>query len=237
MAGCDGHDAYAVPVAVPDLWALDGEVRGLRVGWIVEDTFGIVAREVADTVARAAKCLEEMGCYVEPITVPGLKRRNCDTLSMTLFLVEARPYFESVVAGRDADLSPTMRRWLSGMRGQLDDYVAAEAEVEGLRHDLTECFGRYDVLLCPVVPVPAFPHETARLMIEGSTVPSRHVVRATAPFNLTGSPALSVPFGWSAEGLPIGVQIVGPHFNEMTILNVGVALEAAHDGVLRHPIP
>ena len=95
----------------------------------------------------------------------------------------------------------------------------------------------YDVLLRPVVPVAAFPHETPQLTIDGSTLPSRHAVRATAPFNLTGSPALSVPFGWSAEGLPIGVQIVGRHFDEATILRVGMALEQRHDATRRHPIP
>lgn len=156
---------------------------------------------------------------------------------MTLFAAEGKPYFNSVVAGREAELSATMQRWLSNATSRLDDYVAAAAEVEGLRHDVMEFFRRYDVMLCPVIPVTAFPHEAGQITIEGSMLPSRHVVRATAPFNLSGSPALSVPFGWNSEGLPIGVQVVGRHFDEMTILRVAIALENVHDAVRRHPMP
>jgi aspartyl-tRNA(Asn)/glutamyl-tRNA(Gln) amidotransferase subunit A len=61
------------------------------------------------------------------------------------------------------------------------------------------------------------------------------VLRATVPFDLTGSPALSVPFGWSREGLPIGVQVVGRHFEEATVLEVGLALEARHEARSRRP--
>jgi Asp-tRNA(Asn)/Glu-tRNA(Gln) amidotransferase A subunit family amidase len=55
------------------------------------------------------------------------------------------------------------------------------------------------------------------------------------PFDLTGSPALSVPFGWSRDGLPIGVQVVGRHFAEAAVLQVGMALEHMHDATTRHP--
>lgn len=64
MAGADGHDPYAVPIPPPDVSTLESGIRGLRVGWIAEPTFGAVEREVADTVALAAKCLEKSGCDV-----------------------------------------------------------------------------------------------------------------------------------------------------------------------------
>lgn len=80
------------------------------------------------------------------------------------------------------------------------------------------------------------PHRE-ELTIGDVTVPQRHVVRATVPFNLTGHPALSVPFGSSRDGLPIGVQLVGRHFEERTILTLGAALESEHDARNRHPIP
>jgi aspartyl-tRNA(Asn)/glutamyl-tRNA(Gln) amidotransferase subunit A len=115
-------------------------------------------------------------------------------------------------------------------------YLAAEAEVEGLRRDLAHYFAQHDVLLCPTVPIPAHPHEAPACVIHDQALPPRHVLRATVPFDLTGSPALSVPFGWSREGLPIGVQVVGRHFDEATVLRVGMALEAMHDATKRHPL-
>ena len=62
----------------------------------------------------------------------------------------------------------------------------------------------------------------------------RHALRATVPWDLTGSPAISVPFGWSSKGMPIGVQVVGRHFDELTVLQAAKALES-HRGELRHP--
>ena len=66
------------------------------------------------------------------------------------------------------------------------------------------------------------------------TMPARHVVGPTAPFYVTGSPALSLPFGWSNEGLPIDVQRVRRHGDEATLLRLGMALERLHD---RRPLP
>jgi aspartyl-tRNA(Asn)/glutamyl-tRNA(Gln) amidotransferase subunit A len=119
----------------------------------------------------------------------------------------------------------------------LEEFVAAEREVEALRDDLAKYFHTYDAMLCPVVPVPAHAHGATELAIGDVMVPQRHVVRATVPFNLTGHPALSVPFGSSRDGLPIGVQLVGRHFDERTILTIGAALESEHDARRRHPIP
>ena len=83
--------------------------------------------------------------------------------------------------------------------------------------------------------VPAHPHESAKLSIEGQSVPGRNALRATIPADLTGSPAISVPFGWSTEGLPIGVQLIARHFDEYTLLLAASALEGLTDCSRRHP--
>ena len=92
---------------------------------------------------------------------------------------------------------------------------------------MRDYFNRYDLFLCPTAPMTAFPHGQDEVRIEDETLVGRHTLRLTLPWDLTGSPAISVPFGWSAEGLPIGVQLVGRHFDELTLLRAARALEAA----------
>lgn len=237
LAGPDGQDGYAVPLAAPD-GTLDRDPLGAyRVGWMAEKGFGPVDPDVTATVARAAEVLQRLGCHVVPVALPNLEWRDGNLLSAILFGCEAMPYFRRVVAGRESELHAVMASWMATPPRSLEEFVAAEREVEALRDDLAKYFHTYDALLCPVVPVPAHGHGATELTIGDVMVPQRHVVRATVPFNLTGHPALSVPFGSSRDGLPIGVQLVGRHFDERTILTIGAALESEHDARDRHPIP
>ena len=96
-------------------------------------------------------------------------------------------------------------------------------------------FLAYDVLLCPTVPRPAHRHDADELEIAGETYPPRTAMRATIPWDISGSPALTVPFGLSSEGLPLGVQLVGRHFDEPTLFAAGQALEEVR-GPLPHPL-
>ena len=85
-----------------------------------------------------------------------------------------------------------------------------------------ELFTRIDVLLTPTTPITAPTIEQCR-----TDPPALALIRCTLPFNLAGLPALSVPCGLSTAGLPIGLQIVGRHFEEATVLRVGAAYEEA----------
>ena len=144
---------------------------------------------------------------------------------MTLYSAGGGAFFDRVIDGRHDELHPALRRRLAAKVESLADYVAAEDAVEELRLDLPRAFLDHDVLLCPTVPVPAHPHDATEVEIDGTSYPPRATMRATIPWDLSGSPALSVPFAESGEGLPIGVQIVGRHFDDELVLRVGAALE------------
>ena len=113
----------------------------------------------------------------------------------------------------------------------MSELMDAMERLEMLRADVADLFSRYDLLLCPTSPVPAHPHDPISLdpgdedypaptiVVDGREVAGRNSLRATIPADLTGSPAMSVPFGWSGDGLPIGVQLVSGHLQEGKILN------------------
>jgi len=235
LAGPDGRDWHTVPVPRPAVPDAAEPLPPFRVGVLAESAFGAIDAEVAAVVRRAAGALEELGCRVEPDGVSALEENDWNLLTLELYGAEGRAYFGEVVAGRHAELHPFLQRRLSFPLASIEEYVAAEAKVEALRRDLAGFFLRHDILLCPTVPVAAHAHDALEVAIAGNAYPARATMRATIPFDLTGSPALTVPFGWSSEGLPIGVQVVGPHFDEVTVLRVGLALEALREDAARRP--
>ena len=235
IAGHDGIDHYALSMPLPNFANLDDIPAGLRIGWNASDCFKPIEPEVADIVAKAASSLEKAGCFVEEVKLPALENRDVQTLSLIAYVTEASFYLDPIIHGREQELSSNMLRRLDIPMPTLDQYIDALSQWEGLRQDIATYFRQYDALICPTNPLPAHTHSAIELVIAGETVSARDANRATIPWNLTGSPAVSVPFGWSSDGLPIGVQIVGRHFDESTILKVATFLEEEGGTREMHP--
>jgi aspartyl-tRNA(Asn)/glutamyl-tRNA(Gln) amidotransferase subunit A len=219
----DGRDPYCVPVPPPE--PLDGSaLTPLRIG-LVLDAFGPLDPGVRAVVERAAAALASAGCAVEPVEIPALTRHDWNTTTMTLYGGGGGLYFERIIAGRWDELHPALRRRLSAPPPSLADYVASEDAVEELRLALPRAFLAHDLLLCPTVPIAAHGHDAGEVTIDGAPYPPRTTMRATIPWDVSGSPALTVPFARSSDGLPIGVQLVGRHFEDRLVLQAGAALE------------
>jgi aspartyl-tRNA(Asn)/glutamyl-tRNA(Gln) amidotransferase subunit A len=107
--------------------------------------------------------------------------------------------------------------------------------VELLKDGFATFFQKYDVFLCPVTPIPAHPHGLSEFVINGETVSARHILSTTSPFNLTGLPAMTLRFGTSSDGLPVGIQLVSRWFAESTILHLAWLLESVSGVRNLHP--
>jgi len=234
LKGPDGIDGYAIHAREAEPG--DGRIAGqpIRVGWVTDAAFGPVDPEITAAVAAAAAQLADLGCEVERVRLPFLG----DPLSalMTVVFGEIVPYVKSLAAGREADLHAIGKGIIERSDPAFADFIAAEAQAEALRSAFAGYFQQYDVLLCPVNPMTATPHGAQELVVNGVTVPWTHVMSATSPFNLTGLPALSVPYGFSSERLPIGIQLVAKWTDEATILRLGALLERRGGLGTRRPL-
>ena len=235
LSGPDGLDPYAMPVPVPALDRLDGPISGLRVGWCAEGPFAPVSGEIQAAVARAASALEEMGCEVEEVDLKEWDELQGQDISISLYGAEVGHALAPMIAGRHDMLSAPLRGRLTGPKPSLEEYLDALDKCERLRLESARYFSEYDILLCPASVVPAHPCSASELDVDGTKAPPRNALRAMVPFDLTGSPAIAVPFAESGDGLPLAVQIVGRHFEEAPLLRVAAALEGVDGAGYRRP--
>jgi aspartyl-tRNA(Asn)/glutamyl-tRNA(Gln) amidotransferase subunit A len=236
MAGPDGADGFSTSSLGVDT-GVGASSRPLRIGWLASPGFfGPTDPEVVATVKAAAQALSNAGYRVEEVRLPVLEHTDASSVLWQLQQMESRPEFEKVTAGHEAQIFRHARLILDTPDTPIADFVAAEQAVERLRDSFADYFQRYDVLLGPVTPFPATRHGLKDLVVDGQTVSPFHVQSATAPFSLTGLPALSMRFGTSRDGLPIGVQIVSSWLAESTVLEVASRLERVSPVRGLHPV-
>jgi aspartyl-tRNA(Asn)/glutamyl-tRNA(Gln) amidotransferase subunit A len=237
MAGPDGADGFSISSPGFDTGVGAKSTRQVRVGWLASPGFfGPTDPEVVATVKAAAQALSNAGCHVEEVRLPVLEQTDGNSVLWKLQQMETRPEFAKVTAGHEAEIFRHAKLILDAPDTPIADFVAAEQAVERLRDSFAEYFRRYDALLCPVTPVPATRHGLNDLVVDGKTVSPFHVMSATSPFSLTGMPALSMRFGTSHDGLPIGVQIVSSWLAESTVLKAASLLEAVSPVRNLHPV-
>jgi Asp-tRNA(Asn)/Glu-tRNA(Gln) amidotransferase A subunit family amidase len=223
--GPDDGDTCSAPV--PVRWPSDEEVGKLRIGYFEDDGRTPVTFETRAAVRAAAEALRAAGFEVEPFRPAGLEEAR--VLWKKFFVKVAGMLIRPMFAGREHDQSPILRQFL--------EWSAAEPELTGeslleawirrdtLRAEFLVQMRKYPILLCPAAAIPAFRHGERSWLINGKTVEYLDAWSYTEWFNLLGNPAVVVPVSHSAEGLPIGVQIVGRPWEEEQVLGVATDLE------------
>jgi aspartyl-tRNA(Asn)/glutamyl-tRNA(Gln) amidotransferase subunit A len=236
LAGPDGADGFSVVPREFDAGLGTAPDRPVRVGWIVDSGLGPVDAEVAATVQQAADALQGAGVRVEAVSIPALERDNPLEIFARQHVMEMKPAVGEVTAGHEDQMFTYSRTLLATPDTSAEDYVLAEEGIERLRDGFAEYFRQYDALLLPVTTIPAHAHGLGQFTLDGQTVGPFHVSSTTVPFNLTGLPALSMRFGTTSDGMPIGVQLAANWYSESTILSIASLLESLSPVRDQHPV-
>ncbi len=219
LAGHDPEYAYSTPGPAPDLVAdLERGVAGLRIG--TSDDLLAPEPDPAVRAAHAATLdrLAGLGATVERVAMPHHDRLQAVTLAV--FTGEGGTQTRRLIGGRPLEVSPSVARVMAAPPTDPAVWADAHRDRAFLAQDYAAAFTHTDVLVLPTVPGPA-------PRIDEDELP--HVIRVvpyTAAVNMVGLPAVSIPMGF-ADGLPLGVQIIGPHGGDALVLRVAWALEQA----------
>jgi aspartyl-tRNA(Asn)/glutamyl-tRNA(Gln) amidotransferase subunit A len=237
IAGHDPLDATSSRRSVADYEAatLNANIKGLRIG-VPTNYYDDVHDEVASALEQSLLVLESLGALRVPIVVPfhdhlaGLGNLVSGTESATLHSAWLRE--------RPQDYGPQVRARLEmGLSYSATQYLRAiQARPGIIREFVTQVFSACDVMLVPGIPVP-LPTiaETDLEDAQGFAQMLAKISRCTRPFNYLGLPGLSLPAGFSRNGLPVGFQLVGRPFAEQTLFRAGAAYEQATDWTQRAP--
>jgi aspartyl-tRNA(Asn)/glutamyl-tRNA(Gln) amidotransferase subunit A len=231
IAGPDPDDPTTIDRPLPEYAAsLKGGVRGLRVGVPRRDELSGVSEDVLQAIDEALPTLASLGATVVEVAVPWLL--EAVVIWPNIAGPEAAHYHRQNLEQRPQDISEQVRnRLLAGRNLLAVEYLRGLEAQRRIRAEAAALFADIDLLVTPTTPFTA-----TRIEDElAATGREPRIHRFTAPFNITGQPAISLPCGFDPQGLPIGLQIVGRPWEEETVLRLAHAYEQATDWHRRRP--
>lgn len=234
IAGRDAKDTTAVPLPVPDYLAgLSGDLRGITIGidrrWTGEGT-DEAARKVLDEGLRAAT---DLGAKIQEIKFPDPKAVIDDWFPSCG--IEAAVAHEQTYPARKAEYGPGLAGLLDlGRQQSGTDYQKIILRREAFRGAVRMLFESVDLIAVPAQPYAAPTlAKLASLGEDASLITG--LLRFTCPFDMTGSPTVTLPGGFAANGGPLAFQFVGRHFEEASLVRAGDAFQRVTDWHKRHP--
>jgi amidase len=233
IAGHDPNDPTSHHRAVPDyLSALDENIRGLRIGVDQDFIRSGVHPEVSDAVLQAVKHLSALGLEPVEVVVPAIDPDFMIATWSTICASDAADAHRESWPARADEYGP-FRQWLEyADTKRAVDYAAAHNTRLEYAGKIAGLFEEINLLACPAMPYAAPPIDEQALPVADDKIVRP---RFTYPFNFSNSPTLTLPCGFTSDGLPIALQLVGPHFSEETLLRVGHAFEQSTTWHWRRP--
>jgi len=227
MAGPDPRDRLSIPdLSEGWLSGLSKDIKGKKIAYSSDLGYAPVDPRVRDVVGKAVKVFErELGCHVEEASPQW-----------------PDPYeaFWGLVAGESdlRGLRAMVDKYANRMTPHLVEFIRRDWKAEDLtdavmmrkavNNRMWRFMADYDLLVTPTLAVPPFAVNTqGPEKIDGKIVPPFYWLAFTFPFNMTGQPAASVPAGWTEDGLPVGLQIIGRHLDDRSVLQASAAFEKA----------
>ena len=238
MAGPDTADPTAIKEPPPDFSAaLEAGVRGLRIGWSPAMGSVPVDQEVRRVTAQSLHAFEELGANVEEANLP-IDHQQVREIFNTLFLSDFAANYSELLDTRGDEMSPFLREMLvRAVQWPASKLAKALRDLEWHRARMESAMERYDLLLTPTLATTAFPVGQRPRVIDGQAVdPVWGFTPFCFPINLSGQPAASVPCGFSSDGLPIGLHVIGRLGDEATVLRASAAFEQARPWANRRPV-
>lgn len=225
ISGADLSDPTCWPEAPTRNLGLRDDLRGLRIG--IDDTWNTAGGDGASCAAieAALTVLQDLGADVRQVRVPDIRRA---VLGWEIIAgAETAVAHEATYPSRSAEYGPALTHLIEvGRAASASDYQRALLDRMAMRGALITLMLDIDVLVAPVLPDAAT--TLAQLeAVAGDTDANARLVGFTAPFNLSGQPALSLPSGHTHDGMPIGMQFIAGHGREHTLLRTAMLFQQA----------
>jgi aspartyl-tRNA(Asn)/glutamyl-tRNA(Gln) amidotransferase subunit A len=229
VATHDLRDAASLSVPARRLDVTAAKLDGIRIGSSVDFGYAAVAPDVRKAFQSAVQALGSLGADIVPDCVqfePDMLERILKPIAYTEQAAAVSARGAAALMASDSDYRDVVAK---GASYSGIEYVEAGYRRNSLRMSFLEVFGKVDAIVSPTVAVTAFPAGALGVdEIDGVTV-DRHLGWSpfSWPINLTGLPAATIPCGFDAEGLPIGLQIIAPWLDEGLIVRIAAAFESA----------
>jgi aspartyl-tRNA(Asn)/glutamyl-tRNA(Gln) amidotransferase subunit A len=225
IAGYDEGDPYSLDSQKMDYSYLMGkDVRGKVIG-VPSFYFDHIDEEVADAVKNCLTILERMGVGIKKVEIECMDRISSAQV-ITIQAEAAAVHMDTILHHQGEVDEEVYERLVQSREVKGFEYVKAQVERKSLIASFNQVFSEVDLLVTPTLPILPTDIGQREVVVNGKVEAVRHaLLRLTSPTDYTGNPSLSLPCGFSKNGLPIGVQLIAKHGNEAKLYQFGYALE------------